>query len=84
MTANLTSKEPRPQGGALKPKTEIPKQVRDDKTREPNLVVMLNWFQHLMKVFSAFGRRIFHPRPQEGVFRCGLNKTNSVDSLSFE
>jgi hypothetical protein len=25
------SKEPRPQGGALKHKTEIPKQVRDDK-----------------------------------------------------
>jgi hypothetical protein len=24
--------------------------------------------------FSAFSRRIFHPRPQEGVFRCDFNK----------
>jgi len=73
------NKEPRPQGGALKPKfskpkTEIPKQVRDDKTLDPNPVVMLNLFQHLIKVFSAFGRRTFHPRPQDGVFRCDLNK----------
>jgi hypothetical protein len=45
------SKEPRPQGGALKPKienqTEIPNQVRDDKNPEPDPVVMLNLFQHL-------------------------------------
>jgi hypothetical protein len=44
-------KEPRPHGGALKPKfskpkTEIPNQVRDDKTQEQNPVVMLNLFQH--------------------------------------
>jgi hypothetical protein len=31
-------------------------------------------FQHLVKVFSAFGRHTFHPRPQDGVFRCNLNK----------
>ncbi len=30
-TDSRESKEPRPQGGALKPKTEIPNQVRDDK-----------------------------------------------------
>ncbi len=24
--------------------------------------------------FSAFGRQTFYPRPQNGVFRCGLNK----------
>jgi hypothetical protein len=49
--------------------------------REPNHPVMLNL--GLMKIrlvsasgplFSAFGRRIFHPRPQDGVFRCALNK----------
>jgi len=75
----VKSKEPRPQGGALKPKfikpkTEIPKQVRDDKKRDPNPLVMLNSFQHLVNVFSATGRHIFHPRPQDGVFRCDLNK----------
>jgi hypothetical protein len=26
-------------------------------------------------LFSAFSRRIFHPRPQDGVFRCAFNKT---------
>jgi hypothetical protein len=41
------NKEPRPQGGALKPKfskpkNQIPNQVRDDKTQEENPVVMLN------------------------------------------
>jgi anaerobic ribonucleoside-triphosphate reductase len=25
-------------------------------------------------LFSAFGRDIFHPRPQDGVFRCAFNK----------
>ena len=35
---------------------------------------MLNWYQHLVNVFSAFGRHTFHPRPQDGVFRCDLNK----------
>jgi prepilin-type N-terminal cleavage/methylation domain-containing protein len=68
------SKEPRLQGGVLKPKPEIPKQVRDDRMRDPNPVVMLNLFQHLVQFFSAFGRRTFHPRRQDGVFRCDLNK----------
>jgi hypothetical protein len=67
-----TSKEPRPQGGALKPKwfktqTEIPNQVRDDKNRKPNPLVMLNSFQHLIWFFSALSRHTFHPRPQDGV-----------------
>jgi len=35
---------------------------------------MLNLVQHLVKVFSTFGRHTFHPRPQDGVFRCNLNK----------
>jgi len=26
-------------------------------------------------IFSAFGRHTFHSRPQDGVFRCDLNKT---------
>ena len=42
--------------------------------------VALNSFQHLVKIFSAFGRHTFHPRPQDGVFMCALNTTptNSV------
>jgi len=44
------------------------------KKGDPNPVVMLNSFQHLVKIFSAFGRHTFHPRPQDGVFRCDLNK----------
>ena len=50
--------ESRQQGGALKPKflkprTEIPKQVRDDKKGDPNLVVMLlNSVQHLIGAFQ--------------------------------
>jgi hypothetical protein len=70
------NKDPRPQGGALKPdsktKTEIPKQVRDDK-KEKNQVCMSCLFQHLV-VFSAFSRHTFHPRPQDGVFRGYPNK----------
>jgi len=30
-------------------------------------------------LFSAFGRSIFHPRPQDGVFRCGFNKTKRIE-----
>ena len=84
----MGSKEPRPQGGALKPKfikpkNEIPKQVRDDKKRDPNPLVMLNSFQHLVNVFSATGRHTFHPRPQDGVFRCDLNKRIYFTGLDF-
>src|SRR4030042_986654 len=73
------SKEPRPQGGALKPKFLNPKPRSRNKfgmtkRPEPNRHVMLNLFQHLVYFFSAFSRRTFHPRPQDGVFRCGLNK----------
>src|SRR4030042_6696078 len=46
------------------------------KRQEPNPLVMLNSFQHLICFFSAFVRRIFHPRPQDGVFRCAFNKKN--------
>ena len=35
---------------------------------------MLNSFQHLVKFSSAVGRHTFHPRPQDRVFRCDLNK----------
>jgi len=73
------NKDPRPQGGALnpkfsKPKTEIPKQVRDDKkTRtEPSCHAELVSASGLL--FSAFSRHTFHPRPQDGVFRCDFNK----------
>jgi len=48
------------------------------KRPEPNRHVMLNLFQHLVCLFSAFNRRIFHPRPQEGVFRCEFNKKVSI------
>jgi hypothetical protein len=73
------SKEPRLQGGALKPKfskpkIEIPKQVRDDSETgtKPSCHAELVSASGLF--FSAFGRRTFHPRPQDGVFRCDLNK----------
>ncbi len=39
---------------------------------------MLNSFQHLIWFFSAFGRHTFHPRPQDGVFRCDLNKFHVI------
>jgi len=51
------------------------------KRLEPTRHVMLNL--GLMKIrlvsasgllFSAFSRGTFHPRPQDGVFRCDLNK----------
>ncbi len=64
------SKEPRPQGGALKPKiqnqTEIPNQVRDDKKREPNPVVMLNLFQHLVCFFLLSADASFIPVHRTG------------------
>jgi len=31
-------------------------------------------FQHLDCFSSAFSRRTSHPRPQDGVFRCDVNK----------
>ena len=73
------NKEPRPQGGALKPKfskpkIEIPKRVRDDSMTgtEPSCHAELVSASGLL--FSAFDRRTFHPRPQDGVFRYDLNK----------
>ena len=77
-SAVTTSKEPRPEGGALNPKFLNPKTRSRNKfgmtkRPEPNCHVMLNLFQHLVCFFSAFSRRTFHPRPQDGVFRCNLN-----------
>jgi hypothetical protein len=34
----------------------------------------------LYHILSAFGRRTFHPRPQDGVFRCDLNKSQLPNS----
>jgi hypothetical protein len=73
------SKEPRPQGGALGPKfinqkTRSRNKFGMTKRPEPNRHVMLNLFQHLVCLFSAFSRRIFHFRLQEGVFRCEFSK----------
>jgi hypothetical protein len=70
---NEESKEPRPQGGALKPKFLNPKsrsrtKFGMTKRAETNSHVMLNLFQHLVYFFSAFSRRTFHPRPQDGVY----------------
>jgi hypothetical protein len=52
--------------------------------QEPNpYVMLLNQVLNLIQdlrisasglLFSAFSRRIFHPRPQDGVFRCAFNK----------
>ena len=83
----MPSKEPRPQGGVLKPKlpqpkTEIPNQVRDDKTQEENPVVMLNLFQHLIKAFLPLADASFilalayRRQAQNRVFRCVLNKND--------
>jgi hypothetical protein len=49
------------------------------KKGDPNPVVMLDSFQPLVKIFSAFGRHTLHPRPQDGVFRCDLKKENLFD-----
>jgi hypothetical protein len=51
------------------------------KKGDPNPVVMLNSFQHLVKIFSAFGRHTFHPRPQDGVFRSDLSKNMPKDNI---
>ena len=76
----LTSKEPCPQGGALRPKfinqkTRSRNKFGMTKGLETKRHVMLNLFQHLICLFSAFSRYTFHPRPQDGVFRCGFNKS---------
>jgi hypothetical protein len=42
---------------------------------------MLNLFQHLIKVFPAFGKRIIHPLTQGRAFRCGLYKKSPRASL---
>ena len=57
-----------------KPKTEIPKQVRDDKKTRPKPSCHAELVSASGLIFSAFDRRIFHPRPQDGVFRCAFNK----------
>ena len=41
------------------------------KTACALLLIAMRTLYHIL---SAFGRRIFHPRPQDGVFRCDLNK----------
>jgi len=63
---SLLVKNPVHKGGALKtkfskPKTEIPNQVRDDKTQEENPDVMLNLFQHLIKAFLPLADASFIP-----------------------
>jgi hypothetical protein len=45
---------------------------------EPNHYVMLNLFQHLICFFC------FHPRPRDGVLRCGLNKFQGVEFPTTE
>jgi hypothetical protein len=40
-----------------------------------NLVLSLTQYRFsIWLFFSAFARHTFNPRPQEGVFRCDLNK----------
>ena len=86
--SNKTSKESRPQSGTLKPKFLNPKprsrtKFGMTKRAETNSHVMLHLFQHLVYFFSAFSRRTFHPRPQDGVFRCGLNKKTDLGRVGF-
>ena len=70
----MDNKEPRPQGGALKPnskpKTEIPKQVRDDKKAKTSRCCHAELVSASGLLLSAFSRHTFHPRPQDGVFGC--------------
>ena len=81
------SKEPRPQGGALthkfsKPETEIPKQVRDDRKTRTNPSCHAELVSASSLLLSAFSRYTFHPRPQDGVFRCGFNKPLTVSHVA--
>jgi hypothetical protein len=90
------SKEPRPQGGALKPEflkpeTEIPNQVRDDKkTRTEPTCHAEPWTDEDQACFSIqFAFFCFQQthlsspslptgrQAQEGVFRCDFNKKQS-------
>ena len=48
------------------PQDEIPKQVRDDKRREPNYPVMLNLFQHLVCYFLPLADASFIPVHRTG------------------
>jgi len=88
MPGKLCSKLPRPQGGALKPKfskpkTEIPKQVRDDKRRRPIPCCHAELVSASDQVFSVFSRHTFHPRPclPAGRHRTGFSGTISNKSL---
>ena len=81
----MPNKEPRPQGGALKPKfskpkIEIPKQVRDDSKTGTKPSCHAELVSASSLLFSAFGRHIFHPHPQDGVLRCAFNKIEEVYS----
>ena len=62
-----------------KPKQRSRNKFGMTKRAETNSHVMLNLFQHLVCFFSAFSRRTFHPRPQDGVFRCGLNNKGVIN-----
>ena len=57
-----------------KPKIEIPKQARDDSKTWTKPSCHAEPVSASDLFFSAFGKRTFHPRPQDGVFRCALNK----------
>lgn len=44
------------------------------KSPDPHRHVMLNLFQHLVRIFSALSSHIFYLRPQDPAFMCNLNK----------
>jgi hypothetical protein len=48
--------------------------VRDDKKTRTKQSCHAELVSASGLFFSASGRRTFHPRPQDGVSRCGLNK----------
>jgi prepilin-type N-terminal cleavage/methylation domain-containing protein len=77
---------PHPQGGALKlkflnPRPKSRNEFGMTEKAETNRHVMLNLFQHPVCFFSAFSRRTFYSRPQDGVFRRGLNKPSNPRPL---
>jgi len=51
--------------------------TKETKTKPACHAESRRW-RDIWLVFSAFSRRIFHPRPQEGVFRREFNKSGGI------
>ena len=73
----MDNKEPRPQGGALKPNSKPRPRSRNKfgmtKRQKPHAAVMLNLFQHLVCSFLPSADTPFIP-----VHRTGFSGANSI------